>query len=289
MTKELFKENLLDELKNRGMTAKITVENGREKLEMPTAYHGVIAFSDISLMYDDYKAGVSLDTIIASIEGQLNETPSEIEKISAAIDGRCMEKLGIYPALRSVSEKRRCPDALFTAIGDTDLVLGWKLQLKENPQGFVWLTEEMRKYLHITQMELHEAIKNLIGRSELIIFTDQFGVKLSFNRDLHDPLKEPGKDLTITLTCDTRDEGAVLLAFPEVREQLLKSYPGYRVIIPSSVNEVVLVHESAVETEDGKDYYKRMVKSINAKMVTDQDFLSNNIYYIEDDGSLKIL
>ena len=289
MTKELFKENLLDGLKTRGVTAKITFRNGCEKVEMSTAYHGIVAFAGLSPMFDAYKEGASLDAIIEHLEDQLNETPSDIVELRTAIESGCMEKLEVYPALRSVSKKTRLPDVPFTVIGDTDLVLGWKLRLKENPQGTAWLTAGLRKYLHITQVDFQEAIKNLIGRAELLNVTGQPGMLDLVNEDLYKPLKNPRNDLMFALTCDARVEGAALLAFPEVREQILKNYPGYRIILPSSVHEVLLVHESFAVTEDDVDYCKWRVEFINDEMVSGQDFLSNNIYYIEDDGSLKML
>ncbi|MCB5752826.1 DUF5688 family protein, partial [Mediterraneibacter faecis] len=58
---------------------------------------------------------------------------------------------------------------------------------------------------------------------------------------------------------------------------VLQKYEGW-IVLPSSIHELILVKGGKMPIRS----YKRMVKEINENYVSDNDFLSNNVYCIQN-------
>lgn len=67
--------------------------------------------------------------------------------------------------------------------------------------------------------------------------------------------------------------GASSILIPSV----LQKYEGW-IVLPSSIHELILVKGGKMPIRS----YKRMVKEINENYVSDNDFLSNNVYCIQN-------
>ncbi len=78
-------------------------------------------------------------------------------------------------------------------------------------------------------------------------------------------------------------EGAAYIAFDDILSKIKNKLNENFYVLPSSINEVLIIHESFVTP----DFVREMVRDVNKTIVTQTDKLSNNIYYYN--GEIKII
>lgn len=65
-------------------------------------------------------------------------------------------------------------------------------------------------------------------------------------------------------------------------KDILTTYIGDFYLLPSSIHEMIAVPKDDIES------YKDMVQSVNSSVLSDEDYLSDNIYDLISDGNLQI-
>ena len=103
------------------------------------------------------------------------------------------------------------------------------------------------------------------------------GVKLPLGED---------EVTTYILTNQKEVDGAVYFMSLEVVGAIAEALEDDLYILPSSVNEVLLV--SASELEDGVDKLKEMVRDANETVVAEKDILSYNVYHYDKEHGITI-
>lgn len=91
---------------------------------------------------------------------------------------------------------------------------------------------------------------------------------------------------TYILTNQKEVDGAIYLMSPEVVGAIAEALEDDLYILPSSVNEVLLVRAS--ELEDGVDELKEMVRDANETVVAEKDILSYNVYHYDKEHGITI-
>ena len=108
-------------------------------------------------------------------------------------------------------------------------------------------------------------------------------VEMSIGAEL--PLGED-EVTTYILTNQKEVEGAIYFMSPEVVGAIAEALEDDLYILPSSVNEVLLVRAS--ELEDGVDELKEMVRDANETVVAEKDILSYNVYHYDKEHGITI-
>ena len=103
------------------------------------------------------------------------------------------------------------------------------------------------------------------------------GVKLPLGED---------EVTTYILTNQKEVDGAVYFMSPEVVGAIAEALEDDLYILPSSVNEVLLVRAS--ELEDGVDELKEMVRDANETVVAEEEILSYNVYHYDKEHGITI-
>lgn len=181
-------------------------------------------------------------------------------------------------------------DTLKVNIEGTDLCTVWALESVEegNVQVHYIKLDEFEK-MGITQGRIDEKYKETRNDSRLQYFSPEVAMFRSlFDKD---ESTLPFEYDLLVLSNTTKTEGAVSIAFPEVRKVILKTCPSYRIVIPSSIHEIVLVRKDFINTEDATNELYAMISSVNSNpdLISADEVLSSNAYYIEDNGDLRIL
>lgn len=99
------------------------------------------------------------------------------------------------------------------------------------------------------------------------------------------PLRED-EVTTYILTNQKEVDGAIYFMSPEVVGAIAEALEDDLYILPSSVNEVLLVRAS--ELEDGVDKLKEMVRDANETVVAEKDILSYNVYHYDKEHGITI-
>lgn len=108
-------------------------------------------------------------------------------------------------------------------------------------------------------------------------------VEMSIGAEL--PLGED-EVTTYILTNQKEVDGAFYFMSPEVVGAIAEALEDDLYILPSSVNEVLLVRAS--ELEDGVDELKEMVRDANETVVAEKDILSYNVYHYDKEHGITI-
>ena len=103
------------------------------------------------------------------------------------------------------------------------------------------------------------------------------GVKLPLGED---------EVTTYILTNQKEVDGAIYFMSPEVVGAIAEALEDDLYILPSSVNEVLLIRAS--ELEDGVDELKEMVRDANETVVSEKDILSYSVYYYDKENGITI-
>ena len=91
---------------------------------------------------------------------------------------------------------------------------------------------------------------------------------------------------TYILTNQKEVDGAIYFMSPEVVGAIAEALEDDLYILPSSVNEVLLVRAS--ELEDGVDELKEMVRDANETVVSEKDILSYSVYHYDKENGITI-
>ena len=108
-------------------------------------------------------------------------------------------------------------------------------------------------------------------------------VEMSIGAEL--PLGED-EVTTYILTNQKEVDGAIYFMSPEVVGAIAEALEDDLYILPSSVNEVLLVRAS--ELEDRVDKLKEMVRDANETVVAEKDILSYNVYHYDKEHGITI-
>lgn len=171
-----------------------------------------------------------------------------------------------------------------------DLSVMYVVRINEGKTGLAdaIISNELLNIWGKTVQDLHDVAMSNIAKQRPLFFNlasymDFLSERACIDIDDVDP-----NDYDIPffiLTNKQKTNGSIMAANPAVMDKITDKF-GKLYIIPSSVEEVIVVPQSAVN--DVKDL-ARMVKSVNEEAVRPEDQLSDNVYeYDIDNHSLKI-
>ena len=167
-----------------------------------------------------------------------------------------------------------------------DLSAVVRVVLKMDKEGMTSkiLSKEDAEMLGMTEEEIYAAaLKNTLRLfppklMNLWEYVEQsIGVGLSRRED---------EVTTYILTNQKEVDGAFYLMSRELVGNIAEMLEDDLYILPSSVNEVLLVRAS--ELEDGVDELKEMVRDANETVVAEKDILSYNVYHYDKEHGITI-
>lgn len=85
------------------------------------------------------------------------------------------------------------------------------------------------------------------------------------------------------------ESGAAVITHPVLFKQLSEKWNADFVLFPSSIHELIAYKVDCLNDEEAINSLKQMVTDINASEVSEEEVLSNNVYYYDkESGKLKI-
>jgi len=169
-----------------------------------------------------------------------------------------------------------------------DLSLIYAVRVSEDAQGFAEavITDGLAEMWDVTGDKLHEkAMDNIAARPPLFqnIESLLFGGQESLEIEEIEP-----SDYNLpffVLTNQQKTKGAVMAVNPKTMDRITAKF-GDVYVIPSSVDETLIVPKSAVEDVHELE---RIVRQVNSSDVRPEDQLSDNVYeYDKETHTLKI-
>lgn len=168
---------------------------------------------------------------------------------------------------------------------DLALVYYYSVPISGDVMGTLIISKEHLALLKITEEELHQAAKSNCERFQPVrvrcmedILYDlgrKIGVEVYEARTCHPYL--------FVMTNSKGTFGAASLVFEEELECFANRIGKSFYVLPSSVHEVILVPECK---DFCQEYFKSMVKEINATQVDATEVLSDNIYFYDKEAKM---
>lgn len=246
----------------------------------------VIPALNITDAYEKYQNGMDMDEILtkladirmnASLPAFNKEDLFEFDKIKDRIVPRLINTAANMDYLADKPHK-----------DIEDLSIVYAVRLTEDEQGFseAVITDDLANIWGVDGQKLHEyAMDNIAERPPLFqnIESVLFGDKE--NLVIEDVEPENYNVPFFILTNQQKTKGAVMAVNPKTMDRITAKF-GEVYIIPSSVDETLIVPKSAVD--DVKELEK-MVRQVNESEVRPCDQLSNNIYEYDSDNQTLVI
>ena len=167
---------------------------------------------------------------------------------------------------------------------DLSAVVRVVLKMDKEGMASMALSKEDAEILGMTEEEIYAAaLANTLRLFPPKLMNLGRYVEMSIGAEL--PLGED-EVTTYILTNQKEVDGAIYFMSPEVVGAIAEALEDDLYILPSSVNEVLLVRAS--ELEDGVDELKEMVRDANETVVAEKDILSYNVYHYDKEHGITI-
>ena len=167
---------------------------------------------------------------------------------------------------------------------DLSAVVRVVLKMDKEGMSSMVLSKRAAEILGMTEEEIYAAaLANTLRLFPPKLMNLGRYVEMSIGAEL--PLGED-EVTTYILTNQKEVDGAIYFMSPEVVGAIAEALEDDLYILPSSVNEVLLVRAS--ELEDGVDKLKEMVRDANETVVSEKDILSYNVYHYDKEHGITI-
>ena len=244
---------------------------------------------------------IDLDTLyrqleICSMEEVLEQTAEIAQRRP---EGLNLEVFTDYEAAKdqlfiriSDAEKNKAvlADVPHTEVNGLAITYHVMAEVEENEMGSSMITNQIMEKFGITKEQLHadamansprilpphiESMESML--SSMMGFGAAKAVPVSFAEQLADVVINRDGGMAV-LTNSQKVNGAAVMFYPDVMEQIGDSQQVNIFILPSSTHEVILVPDNgSMKLKDLED----MVKSINASEVAPKDRLSDTVYHYD--------
>lgn len=252
----------------------ITKNNGVECTGVIVLLEGENIAPNIYLdyYYMLYKQGRSLDDVLKMIADEYVRAKNTMDKSDFTIDEKELYKNAIIKLVNYDLNKEKlkdCPNIKYL-----DLAITFRFLVKLDDAGMASAlisNKDLIRY-NITKEELYDIALENTRRMfpEIIRSMDEF------IPNIEDICPEDRNKLFV-LTNQSGVNGATTILYNDVIKDFAKKMNKSLFILPSSIHEVIMICCEEVE----KERLKSLVKEVNKFIVSELEFLSDNVYFYD--------
>ncbi len=290
-----IREEIKDHLPDGFQDAEFVIKD-HEKLNekytgLTIANRTVAPVANLDNYYWDYTHGRSFANIMGAIAESIEMAQPEIDFDVLRHFDKAKEHLFIR-----VSNAEKNQEFLktvpHTIVEDLAITYHLRMNVDENGISSSVLTNDSLKMYGVSKKELHE---EALTNSEKLFPADIFDLhehmRQSFISDMKmegrsdeeieallQEFPNPGENVLTMVTNDVKVNGAAVLFYPGLMDEIAKRTEGDYFILPSSV------HETLILPDDGAMNYKElmmMVSDINQSQVIPEERLSDQVYHYD--------
>lgn len=233
--------------------------------------------------YEMYQNGMEMEEILKEIaQVYLSRTPKEADSVSDLLMDyhKAKEFLGLK-LVNKESNQKMLKGMICRDMENTDLtaVLCLCYQMEKEFHTSILIPEDMLSKWGIDRDTLYqEALQNTIKKNpvvinnviDIILYNDKEMIEAYQPDDFY---MQPYEQYV--LTNKEKINGATVLLYPDVLEQLAKNADSSFYILPSSIHEVILLLDNY---DINAEELQNMVISVNREEVAAEEVLSNEVY-----------
>lgn len=284
--KRNFQDDLQDRLSDRGFDDLKVESKPVEKLN--GSYEGLIVKTEgscigvnanMTAMFQSYEDGADYDKVVDRatdmIEQGLNNAPNiEIAKFTDYDQMKNKLAMEVVSSDRNADMLQNVPHE---NIEDMAVVYRFIVGSGPDENSSILVTNNMLDSYGITQEQLHtDAMENApaIRPSEIRGMTEILSEMMPGTGMSVDPADEQ----MFVASVPDKIHGAGVLAYPNFMEDAAQKLGGDYFVLPSSINEVILVRDNG---QMSAEELQNMVKDVNASQVSPEEQLTDHAYHYD--------
>lgn len=233
--------------------------------------------------YEMYQNGMEMEEILKEIaQVYLSRTPKEADSVSDLLMDyhKAKDFLGLK-LVNKESNQKMLKGMICRDMENTDLtaVVCLRYQMEKESYASIHISEDMLSEWGIDGDTLYqEALQNTIRKNPVVI-NNMLDIILYNEKEMieayqpDDFYMQPYEQYV--LTNKEKINGATVLLYPDVLEQLAKNADSSFYILPSSIHEVILLLDNH---DINAEELQNMVISVNREEVAAEEVLSNEVY-----------
>ncbi len=225
--------------------------------------------------YMTYKQGRSLDNVLTMISEEYNRAKSTMDKTDFNLN---VDELNDNAIIKLVNYERnkekleRCPYFRYL---DLAITFRFIVKLDDNSVATALISNKDIKRMNISKEQLYDIAMENTRRlfPEIIRCMDELIC------DIEQICPEEERNKLFVLTNSTGVNGATCLLYEDVIKNFAASKGKSLYILPSSIHEVIIMCCDDVD----KERLKCLIKEVNKFVVSEVDYLSDNVYFYDLD------
>lgn len=240
--------------------------------------------ADINMFFDAYESGETLDEIMRNIADVLQtEAPDDVKDISWLLDYEKVKERLFIRVSNADKNKNIIESAPHKKV--EDLIITCHIAVNQGPNNMAStiVNKDLLERYGVTEDQLFEdAMKNAPEVSPVRI--DSMYDFISHMVPEFEENPDEAKSMYI-VTNKTNTYGAAAIFYSGILDKMYEKIGGSFIVLPSSVNEVIVVPDNGRYKD-----LKKMVEDINESSVEPEERLSNSVYkYDAESKSLCIV
>lgn len=236
--------------------------------------------------YHRYLNGVSMENIYEDIlETYYKNVPKEDFDISLFKDFEKASKYITFKLVNKEKNKELLQEIPYINLQDLVLIFQCALFDYLDEYATILIYNQHLSFWNITVEELCEiAIANTPK-----LLSPHFENMENILEQLDCPCHFEFEQVSMyILTNSLKVHGATCIAYPGLLKQISNYLDDNLIIIPSSIHEVLIIPENKTKLAYTSDNFNAMIAEINETELSDEEILSNHVYYFnKDSGELS--
>lgn len=292
--KQEFAEDIKEKLYERGYDDVRIIFNNVEKTNQNyEAMSVVLEGSNVGVNFnienafasyehtDDY-AGVLASATMVIADG-LDRAPAI--DVSALMDYENMKEKLSVEVISAEANADLLANVPHDRMEDLAVVYRFVMESSEDGRASILVTNNLMDRMGVSHEQLRaDALENSPEIRPVVIMGMNEVMKEMIGPEVYEMFGIPDdaeETMYVATVPDNKNSGAGVIAYQDFMDQAAERVGGDFFVLPSSINEILLVPDNGDMTADA---LRDMVKDVNAKEVSPEERLSDNVYHYDSKG-----
>ena len=280
--KQEFAEDIKEKLYERGYDVEKTNQNYEAMSVVPEGNNVGVNFNIenafASYEHTDDYAGVLASATMVIADG-LDRAPAI--DVSALMDYENMKEKLSVEVISADANADLLANVPHDRMEDLAVVYRFVMESSEDGRASILVTNNLMDRMGVSHEQLRsDALENSPEIRPVVIMGMNEVMKEMMGPEVYEMFGIPddAEETMYVATVPDKNSGAGVIAYQEFMDQAAERVGGDFFVLPSSINEILLVPDNGDMTADA---LRDMVKDVNAKEVSPEERLSDNVYHYD--------
>ena len=234
--------------------------------------------------YSKYSEGGTMDGILREIAKEYSEVKESIKHTPVRTFDKANARDSVMVKLVNYRDNRKMlKDCPYIRFHDLAVMVRYVVDMDESGISSTPLTNEDLENWGISKEELFD---KALANTKKLFPPKIFKMDELINKSMGFELDGEFETQAYVLTNSICVNGATVILYKEVIEEFAEKFPDGYYILPSSIHETIVVPRSL---SPDTHFLKELVKEVNREVLSDLDYLSDEVYFYDPDKKIITL